>query len=230
MVDTPAEELSDFSASQRLVARTQGDPDGPQDRMLVPRSTVSGRFVRPVLHKALGQESIGWPVSLWVDNCLQLRGSTTEDPSHRFYGNDFCDAFVASGIWVNMCERSIVYNASTAPWQGHGFHSLIQECTTHYSKVATHECPLFAFPYTPICDELRLPMINRGTPAHMKEVFDEPRRSRQARALGFLVSCDSQLARPQDGVVARLGLHGDHSRMVVVVGGAALAEHLGGLG
>ena len=64
---------------------------------------------------------------MWIDNCLQLRSTTFEDLSHRYYGSDFKDAFKAAGVWINVCERAILYNASTAPWQGHGFFTMLQE-------------------------------------------------------------------------------------------------------
>lgn len=173
LVDAPAEELGSFSCPRRAAARLKstGSTQPHVDRVLVPRSLREGRFLRPTLHKAQDQGAIGWPCSMWLDNCLQLRGTTIEDPSHRFYGNDFKDAFVTAGVWIHVCERSVLYNASTAPWQGHGYHSLLAECAETYFASRDWRCPCFALLYPSICDELRLPMLERGTPEHMQHVF-----------------------------------------------------------
>ena len=53
-------------------------------RELIPRMLRDGRLHRPVLHKAQDQGSIGWKAAVWLDNCVGLRGSTTEDKAHRF--------------------------------------------------------------------------------------------------------------------------------------------------
>ncbi|CAE7032373.1 dpf-6 [Symbiodinium sp. CCMP2592] len=172
ILDLDAAECPKGSTPRRAVAKTCGSGEASH-RVLVPREVRNGELHRPVLHRAQDEGSIGWVCSLWLDNCVQLRGSTIEDPSHRFHGNDFKNAFVASGVWLNVCEWGVLYNATTAPYEGHGNFSLLQECKEQYFKLRDHTCPLFALLYEPICDELRLPLLERGTEDHMRRVFHQ---------------------------------------------------------
>jgi hypothetical protein len=128
LADIPLDRRHEGSSTSEAIAVKAGSAEPP--RVLVPRQVAAdGSLWRPALHKSQDQGSIGWVASLWIDNCLQLRGTTFEDLSHRYYGNDFKDAFKAAGVWINVCERAVLYNASTAPWQGHGYFSMLQECS-----------------------------------------------------------------------------------------------------
>ena len=94
------------------------------ERTLVPRQVQGEHLYRPVLHKAMDQGSLGWVGALWLDNCLQLRSTTVEDPLHRFFGNDLKDSLVQSGLWIHVVECTVLFNATTAPFGGHGNFTL----------------------------------------------------------------------------------------------------------
>ncbi|CAE7837000.1 dpf-6 [Symbiodinium sp. CCMP2592] len=143
---------------------------------LSPEDRLEG--VAPLRAVARDEGSIGWVCSLWLDNCVQLRGSTIEDAYHRWPGNDFKNALVHSGLWLNVCERAALYNAATAPYENHGNFSLLAESAKQYFELRDHTCPLFALLYDPICSELGLSLLERGTEEHMKRVFESIRTSR----------------------------------------------------
>lgn len=108
-----------------------------------------GRITSPTLHKTLDQGSIGWPAAVWTDFCLQLRGTSTEDKWHRWH-NDMKDALVASGCWLTICEKTVVYNVATAPWGGHAFHGVVSGAARQYFAERDEKCPLFQMMYKDI--------------------------------------------------------------------------------
>ena len=73
LAELPDTGREEGSSSSRAVARKDG-----RDRILAPREVRNGQLHRPALHRAQDEGSIGWPCSLWLDNCVQLRGSTTD--------------------------------------------------------------------------------------------------------------------------------------------------------
>lgn len=115
-------------------------------------ATVRQEFPRPsswplpTIHKALDQGAIGWPASIFMDTALQLRSTSTPDPWHRLH-NDMKDALVSSGVWLGVCERTVLYNASTAPWGGHAFFGVLSAAAREYFSLRDWRCPLFGFLY-----------------------------------------------------------------------------------
>lgn len=110
----------------------------------VPR--LPGKLTLPTLHKTLDQGAIGWPAAIWMDVALGLRGSSTEDKWHRWH-NDLKEALVAAGCWLKVCEKTVIYNASTAPWGGHAFHGVLAGAARQYFEERDERCPLFQLFY-----------------------------------------------------------------------------------
>lgn len=171
VVDVPEGERVDGTAPRRAVARdSRGDA---KDRVLVRRRFVDGRLVRPSLHKAQDQGAIGWVASLFCDNFLGVRSTTTPDPYHRHYGNDIKSGLITSGAWVIVCEHTLLFNVRTAPWQAGGHFNLLSEAAATYFTTRSPSCPLFLMMYEHICNERNEAVVDRGTPAHFQKVWND---------------------------------------------------------
>lgn len=104
------------------------------------------REVPPTLHKALDQGSIGWPASMFLDTAVKLRSTSVEDKWHRLH-SDLRDALQSCGCWLNICEKTVLYNASTAPWGGHTFYGVLSGAARQYFSERDESCPLFCLLY-----------------------------------------------------------------------------------
>lgn len=142
-IEVPDEHRISGSSARRACVR---NVQTGESWVEIPRSCKDGSLHRPALHKALDQGSKGLPLCQYIDMGLGLRGSSTEDPWHRFH-NDHRLALVDSDCWVLVCERMVVYNCTSAPWSSHGFFVQVREAKDEYFKLRSHRCPVFRMLY-----------------------------------------------------------------------------------
>jgi hypothetical protein len=67
----------------------------------LPRHLLDKKLHRPSLHKCLDEGAIGLPMTHWLDCFCNIRGSSMEDPWHRFF-NDSKDRPLAKHIGLCM--------------------------------------------------------------------------------------------------------------------------------
>jgi predicted ArsR family transcriptional regulator len=70
----------------------------------------------------------------------------SQDPWHRYH-NDHKAALTATGTWLVVLERTVVFNCTSAPWSNHGFFGQIQGASEEYFSLRDHTCPLYALLY-----------------------------------------------------------------------------------
>ena len=172
-VDAVGAEVRDGQAKRIAVGVSEENGVMTRRRLIERPAHPSGGLIRLALHKSQDQGSIGWVASCWMDSRLFLRSTTVEDEAHRYHGNDLKNAMVRCGLWIVICERTHLYNARTAPWQGHGFRNLIADAAELYFKHRDCHCPLFSSLYDRLCDELGVPLVGRGTAMSVQSVFEQ---------------------------------------------------------
>lgn len=112
-------------------------------RVEMPRSLgPDGKVFMPSLHKTCDEGSIGLPMAHWADLFVGLRSTLLEDKWHRLW-NDLKSGLVSSKLWIVVCERTVVWNLMTAPFQNHGFGSVIHSAAKEYFSTRSIECPIF---------------------------------------------------------------------------------------
>lgn len=112
-------------------------------RVEMPRALgPDGKVFMPSLHKTCDEGSIGLPMAHWADLFVKLRSTLLEDKWHRLW-NDLKSGLVSSKLWIVVCERTVVWNLMTAPFQNHGFGSVTHSAADEYFRTRSIECPIF---------------------------------------------------------------------------------------
>jgi hypothetical protein len=90
----------------------------------------------------MDEGAIGLPMANWMDCFVGTRGSTCEDPHHRYF-NDLREGLVSVGRWIFVCERTVLYNLPNAPFGKHGFFSMVKEASQEDFAWRITNCPIF---------------------------------------------------------------------------------------
>jgi hypothetical protein len=57
--------------------------------------------------------------------------------------SDLQDSLVRAGLWLVVCERTVVFNLTTAPFGNHGFFGQLKDAAEEYFSSRTAACQIF---------------------------------------------------------------------------------------
>ena len=72
-----------------------------------------------------------------------------------------------------MLERTIVYNAPSAPYESHSFWQMLSEAAEDYYSSHTWKCQLYAALYNQLAKQFKERPIDIGSAESMRRVFDK---------------------------------------------------------
>ena len=136
------------------------------------RCIVDDREVRPTIHFAQDQGSIGWAGIVWEIYKTGIRATASEGEWHR-YINDVGEATRQSGCWTLVLEWGIVANFRGDPWKGASFQQTVMgACEGLFRDCSIHD-QLFKLLYERMaCDFNVQHDLDFGSECHRRKVFD----------------------------------------------------------
>jgi hypothetical protein len=145
-----------------------------------------GEVLRPALHCASDDGSVGRPSMHFLYCDLDVRGTRVRDYSHKKH-NLVKMACVEAGLYIIILETVVGLNLPGGPWDGDAFFNALVSTGRSFLANADYTSSIFQHFYENICKERGLVSHDFNTKAHQEQVWHSLRYCKTLQRKGAKV-------------------------------------------